>query len=553
MPTLDFEGKSHIYAHHYTVPCAPLVPDPAKSVGEPSVDGNLVIHGDNLYGLKALLPRYHGRAKCVYIDPPYNTGNEGWSYNDNARGPVLQRWYRDNGPVDGDDPERHEKWLCMMWPRLQLLKELLRDDGVILVSIDDNELHHLRMLMDEIFGEENFIVKIIWKKRSTPPNDKIIGANHEYILAYSKDLASVNLNLRERTEEQNARYRNPDNHPRGPWVAGDLMANVKGGRYVESLRFSITNPHTGEEHWPGTSGNWRFSQEKIEDLLAKDEIWFGANQRGRPKLKRFLEDVKAGITYPSIWDFVPMNIEGSSEMERIFGDPTAFESPKPSGFIRECLRLATNSGDLVLDSFAGSGTTAQAVLELNREDDGDRKFILVECEDSADTVTAERVRRVIAGVPDAKDAALREGLGGSFTYCTLGAPISAEGMLRGEDGDLPPYESLAAWLLHTATGVSVGTGQLRAMNEEGHFYSDGEKDYYLLYEPDVEWLRSDDAVLTELRAMRIRDAARADGRRPIVFAAAKYMSQRDLTGDFGITFCQLPWEIHRRPDGDRWS
>ena len=551
MPTLDFEGKSHIYAHHYTVPCAPLVPDPAKSVGEASVDGNLVIHGDNLYGLKALLPRYHGRVKCVYIDPPYNTGNEGWTYNDNGRGPVLSRWYEANGPVDGDDPERHEKWLCMMWPRLQLLKELLAEDGVIFVSIDDNELHHLRMLMDEIFGEENFIVKIIWKKRSTPPNDKIIGANHEYILAYSKDLASVNLNLRERTEEQNARYRNPDNHPRGPWVAGDLMANVKGGRYVESLRFAITNPHTGEEHWPGTSGNWRFSQEKIEDLLAKDEIWFGANQRGRPKLKRFLEDVKAGITYPSIWDFVPMNIEGSSEMERIFGDPTTFESPKPSGFIRECLRLATNSGDLVLDSFAGSGTTAQAVLELNKEDGGDRKFILVECEDYADTVTAERVRRVIAGVPDARDAGLREGLGGSFTYCTLGAPIGVEGMLSGEA--LPPYESLAAWLLHTATGAPTETAQLRAMNEDGHFYSDGGKDYYLLYEPDVEWLRSDDAVLTELRAIRIRDAARADGKRPIVFAAAKYMGQSDLTGDFGITFCQLPWEIHRRPDGDRWS
>ena len=550
MPEIEFKGKWHVYAHHLTVPFRPLAPDPAKSVGEPSPDGNLIVHGDNLHGLKALLPRYAGRVKCVYIDPPYNTGNEGWTYNDKLNSPLMREWVKQDAPVDGEDLERHEKWLCMMWPRLQLLKELLADDGVIFISIDDNEMHHLRMLMNEIFGEESFLVQVIWKKRSTPPNDKIIGANHEYILMYSKEQSSVKLNLRERTEEQNSRYRNPDNHPRGPWVAGDLMANVKGGRYVESLRFAITNPHTGEEHWPGTSGNWRFSQEKIEDLLANDEIWFGANQRGRPKLKRFLEDVKEGVTYPSLWDFVPMNIEGSSEMERIFGDPTTFESPKPSGFVRECFRLATNPGDTVLDSFAGSGTTAQAVLELNKEDGGDRKFILVECEDYADTVTAERVRRVIAGVPDAKDAALREGLGGSFLYCTLGKPIEVEGMLT-DDEALPPFASLAAWLLHTATGVSAETAQLRAMNEDGHFYSDDRRDYYLLYEPRVAWLRSDDAVLNEERAERIGDAVRERGREAIVFGAARYVSQRDLTAEYRITFCQLPYEIHRLRNGER--
>ena len=550
MPEIEFKGKWHVYAHHLTVPFRPLAPDPAKSVGDASPDGNLIIHGDNLHGLKALLPRYAGRVRCVYIDPPYNTGNEGWTYNDKLNSPLMREWVKQDAPVDGEDLERHDKWLCMMWPRLQLLRELLADDGVIFISIDDNEMHHLRMLMDEIFGEENFVVQIIWKKRSTPPNDKMIGANHEYVLVYSKDWSSVKLNLRKRTEEQNARYRNPDNHPRGPWVAGDLMANVKGGRYVESLRFAITNPHTGEQHWPGTSGNWRFSQEKIEELLAKDEIWFGANQRGRPKLKRFLEDVKEGITYPSLWDFVPMNIEGSSEMERIFGDPTTFESPKPSGFIREVFRLATDPDAIVLDSSAGSGTTAQAVLELNREDGGDRKFILVECEDYADSVTAERVRRVIAGVPDARDAALREGLGGSFLYCTLGAPIEVEGMLT-DDEALPPFASLAAWLLHTATGVSAQTAQLRAMDEDGHFYSDDRRDYYLLYEPSVEWLRSDDAVLDERRADRIGAAVRERDREGIVFGAARYISQRDLTVEHDITFCQLPYEIHRLRNGER--
>ena len=547
MPTLDFEGKSHIYAHHYTVPCAPLVPDPAKSAGEPSVDGNLVIHGDNLYGLKALLPRYHGRVKCVYIDPPYNTGNEGWSYNDNARGPVLQRWYADNGPVDGDDPERHEKWLCMMWPRLQLLKELLAEDGVIFVSIDDNELHHLRMLMDEIFEERNFVANIVWNHRKSRQNDIDISLAHNHMAVYARDREQFSLSSGEIDESS---FANPDTDPRGPWVADPMDApNVR-----ENLTYEITNPNTGKVYLPPSGRCWRFSREKFEEALRENRIVFGKTGKSRPQYKRFLSEAREkGVNVPTIWDDIGTATSGTRELMNILGRENRFTTPKPSDLIKRIVRIATDPDSIVLDSFAGSGTTAQAVLELNKEDGGNRKFILVECEDYADTVTAERVRRVIAGVPDAKDAALREGLGGSFTYCTLGAPISAEGMLRGEEGDLPPYESLAAWLLHTATGVSVGTGQLRAMNEEGHFYSDGEKDYYLLYEPDVEWLRSDDAVLTERRAMRIRDAARADGRRPIVFAAAKYMSQRDLTGDFGITFCQLPWEIHRRPDGDRWS
>ena len=300
----------------------------------------------------------------------------------------------------------------MMWPRLQLLQELLADDGVIFVSIDDNEHHHLRMLMDEVFGPDQFLVEIVWRKRSTPPNDKVIGADHDIVLVYCRDTGSVALNLRSRSEQQVLRYQNPDDHPKGPWVAGDLMANVKGGRFVASLAFPITNPVTGQVHYPGQNGNWRFSQDTIQQLLANDEIWFGTNGKGRPKLKRFLNDVKEGVTYPSIWDFVPMNTVGSQEMQLIFGDSTAFESPKPEGLLREIVRLGAGPDSIILDSFAGSGTTAHAVLALNKEDGGNRRFILVECEDYADSITAERVRRVINGVPDAKDAALREGLGG---------------------------------------------------------------------------------------------------------------------------------------------
>ena len=188
MPELYFKGKQHIYAHHLTVPYRPLVADESKSKNPTGADDNLIIHGDNLHGLKALLPRYAGRVKCIYIDPPYNTGNERWQYNDRVNSPLMQEWLKENSPVDGEDLERHDKWLCMMWPRLHLLKELLSEDGVIFVSIDDNEQRHLRMLMDEVFQAENFVVEIIWKKRSTPPNDKVIGADHEYILAYSKSI-----------------------------------------------------------------------------------------------------------------------------------------------------------------------------------------------------------------------------------------------------------------------------------------------------------------------------------------------------------------------------
>ena len=224
MPTLEFKGKQHIYAHHLTVPYSPLVPDPQKS-HPPSThasgvdlvpDDNLIIHGDNLRALKALLPRYAGKVNCIYIDPPYNTGNEGWQYNDNVNNSLMQEWLAENAPVDSEDLERHDKWLCMMWPRLHLLKDLLADHGAIFISIDDNEQHHLRMLLDEVFGVENFVANIVWKKRSGPPNDKRLGTTHETILVYS---ANGNLDStfhrRERTEQNTSPLPKSRQSPQG--------------------------------------------------------------------------------------------------------------------------------------------------------------------------------------------------------------------------------------------------------------------------------------------------------------------------------------------------
>ena len=549
MPTLDFKGKQHIYAHHLSVPYRPLVPHPDKSVGAepgdaPSADDNLIIHGDNLHALKALLPRYAGRVKCIYIDPPYNTGNEGWVYNDKVNSPLMQAWLRDHGPVDNEDLERHDKWLCMMWPRLQLLRELLADDGTIFVSIDDNEQHHLRLLMDEIFGMHNYIATIIWHKMDSPKNSAIhISEDHESLHVYARNSEVWRSNLLPRSDKMLARYKNPGNDPRGSWLLGDLAAR---NPYSKG-RYPITTP-TGEViEGPPAGSFWRVSKEKFDELDADNRIWWGKNESNRPGIKRFLSEVKEGVVPRSLWSWedVGSTRHSKQELSEVMSSPASsdlFVTPKPTGLVKRILQIATEDDSIVLDSFAGSGTTAHAVLDLNKEDGGTRKFVLVECEDYADSLTAERVRRVINGVPDARNKLLREGLGGSFTYCTLGAPIEMEGMLTGES--LPAFPSLAAYVLHTASGISAGENDLQPQDADGLFYASETLNYYLLYEPDIEYLRSDLAVLNEERASRISAASRAQDRKAIVFGAGKYIGQRELT-DWGITFCQLPYQMHR--------
>ena len=539
MPTLDFKGKQHIYAHHLTVPYRPLVPDAAKSLNAAAADDNLIIHGDNLHALKALLPRYAGRVKCIYIDPPYNTGNEGWVYNDKANSPLLKEWFKQQSPVDGEDLERHDKWLCMMWPRLHLLKELLADDGVIFVSIDDNEQHHLRMLMDEVFGAENFVTSVIWRKRGEPPNNKEIASITDYLVVYGSEHS---INLRERGEGT-GNFANPDKDPRGEWRYEKLFISNKGGRKTESMVYPISNPADGKEHWPPPNNRWAVSRENADRLVVEGRIVFGET---RPVRKKFKSELRQGITWPNLWvsdnhGKFPMNRDATSEIVSIFSNES-FETPKPVGLVDRILRIATGPNDIVLDSFAGSGTTAHAVLALNKADGGNRKFILVECEDYADSTTAERVRRVINGVPAARDKTLQAGLGGSFTYCTLGDPIDVEGMLTGEA--LPEYSALAAYLLHTTSGVSAGTADLLSQNDDGLFYHDDQTDYYLLYQPDTAYLSSNDGMLNEERARRISTANHQAGRKAIVFGPGKYIGQALLTR-MGITFCQLPYQIHQ--------
>lgn len=539
MPTLDFKGKQNIYAHHLTVPYRPLEPDEARSCNATGgEDDNLIIHGDNLRALKALLPRYANRVKCIYIDPPYNTGNESWVYNDNVNSPLMQAWLADNSPVDNEDLERHDKWLCMMWPRLHLLRDLLAEDGVIFVSIDDHEQHHLRMLMDVVFRPSNFVTNIIWQKKFSPQNDaKYFSDNHDFVLCYAKNKEVWRPILLPRTEKHNARYSNPDDDPRGPWASSGL--DVKS--YQEEYDYPITTPSGRIVNPPGETC-WRVSKERYTELVNDDRIWFGEDGNNVPRLKRFLRDVKQGITPLTVWLHKDVG-HTQSATQGLNEIGIAFPNPKPHTLLKRIFQIGAKPDSIVLDSFAGSGTTAHAVLALNKEDGGNRKFILVECENYAYDITAERVRRVIDGVPDAGDASLREGLGGSFAYCTLGKPLEIEGMLTGEA--LPSYEALAAYLLHTASGVAYGGCQLTRKNDEGLFHTDDKTNYYMIYNPDLEYLRSDEAMLTQDRAERIREVSCRDSKKAIIFAAGKYLSQKELT-KMGITFCQLPYALHQR-------
>ncbi len=366
---------------------------------------NLLIEGDNYHSLAVLNFTHHEAIDVIYIDPPYNTGKKDFKYNDN--------W------VELEDSYRHSKWLSFMERRLKLAKGLLKDTGVIFISIDDNEQAQLKILCDEIFGEKNFLANILWKKRAGAPNDKILGTIHEYILCYAKRIESVKIYRKTRTEEQLNRYQNPDNHPKGAWAADNLMSNVKGGRYVKSLYFPIINPKTGEKFFPSSNGNWRFNRERIDELLKNNEIYFGKDGDGRPKLKRFLSEVKDGTPFSTIWDGVGYNNTATSEIMNLFGTVNIFDTPKPIGLIKEILSLSTNNKKdyTVLDFFAGSGTTGHAVLELNKEDNGNRRFILCTNNENGicNDICYPRIEKSIKGYKTSSKEAI-EGLGGNLKY-----------------------------------------------------------------------------------------------------------------------------------------
>ena len=561
MPSLQFKGRTFVENHHLTVPFHDLRPATDKGLSRPAcLHDNLIVHGDNLAALKALLPVYHNRVKCIYVDPPYNTGNEGWAYNDNVNSPMMRAWL--GKTVDRDDLTRHDKWCCMMLPRLKLLRELLRPDGAIFVSIDDHEVHHLRALMDEVFGDENFIGTIAWRN-VTDNNPTNISTEHEYVTCYAADkeslesvLQTTTLPIKRRLMEVGeefiaeyadgtarqaayAKWHRANKSQLGPldrYKYIDDHGIFTGSQSVhnpgkEGYRYDVPHPKTGRPCKQPLMG-YRFPWDTMQRMLQEDRILFGTDDSKIIEIKLYVFGYRAKL--PSVIELDSRL--GSYEINEIFAPKKrAFEFPKPSQLIRDLISFAADRDSIVLDSFAGSGTTAHAVLALNREDGGNRRFVLIECEGYADSITAERVRRVIAGVPSARDAALRQGLGGTFSYFELGGPMRQESLL--DEANLPDYAALAGYVFFTATGDQFDPGAVDRAT--GFIGSSPRGDVYLIYEPDAERLKELALTLEFARSLPPhRD------RRRLVFAPARYLDQ-DFLDEYRITFCQLPFQIHQ--------
>ncbi|ADH62496.1 Site-specific DNA-methyltransferase (adenine-specific) [Allomeiothermus silvanus DSM 9946] len=394
---LSWAGKAEAIRAVQIPSSGTLRPRRDQSVGFDTSE-NVIIEGDNLEVLKLLQQAYHGKVKLIYIDPPYNTGND-FVYPDDFREGVRQ-YLRFTGQLSEDGvrlttaPEEggriHSRWLSMMYPRLQLARSLLRDDGVIFVSIDDHELHNLRAIMDEIFGEENFLATVLWQKKYAPSNDTTdFSYTHDYLLSYVKSRrfneqgkAVATLKRMERTEEQNRLYKNPDNDPRGPWMSDNYTCN-KTSEQRPNLYYPIIHPKTGKEIWPSRTAVWRYSRERHEQNVREGRVWWGLNQENEtPRYKRYLSEV-AGVVADTWWEHTDVGHtdEAKKEFKSLFGeDADAFDTPKPVRLLKRLLQLSTepDAGDIVLDFFAGSGTLGQAVLEMNQEDGGNRRFVLVQ-------------------------------------------------------------------------------------------------------------------------------------------------------------------------------
>ncbi len=561
MPSLNFKGKALVQNFHLLVPYHELKPLKAKSLTDKvSLHDNLVVHGDNLQALKSLLPYYHGQVKCIYIDPPYNTGNEGWVYNDNVNSPMMQDWL--GKVVDREDLTRHDKWLCMMMPRLKLLRDFLTDDGVIFVSIDDNEIHRLHELLDEVFFEDNFVGTIIWRN-VTDNNPTNISTEHEYLLCYARrkealppvwkayampvkdKLIALGDDFKKRIKNQEERQREYskwfNENKAYMWPFDRYKYIDDGGIYTgsqsvhnpgkEGYRYDIIHPRTKKPCQEPLMG-YRFPKETMDELLAADKILFGDDESKIIELKLYVRDYKSKL--PSVIELDTRL--GANELRTIFPEQKrSFNFPKPSEFMLEFLTFVADPKAIILDAFGGSGTTAQAILALNKIDGGNRRFVLIESQDFTDSLTAERIRRVIKGVPKAKDEALKKGLGGTFSFVEVGNSMQLETLLKGNK--LPSFENLAAYVFYTSTGEEFDANVIK--RKTGFIGESAKYDVYLFYEPDLDYLKATALTLDMARAL-----PKGSGKRRLVFAPTKYLDSIHLEEN-RVDFCQLPFEIYK--------
>lgn len=552
MPTLEWIGKSKVINHHQEVPFRVLERkysfDENGQHDEDNGSENMIIRGDNLEALKALLPRYEGRVKCIYIDPPYNTGNEGWVYNDNVNDPKIKKWLGEVVGKEGEDLTRHDKWLCMMYPRLKLLQKLLVDDGVIFVSLDFHEQPFMRLIMDEIFGASNYVSEIACvNKPSGRSDDKYIATAHESIIVYRKSplLTLGGFELEEKiTKRYNKRdtdgrlYREEDLRKRGthdertdrPNLFYPFFFNQETGELIVGGNdektpdgFIRIEPMKSKD----VQGTWRWGQ----DTANAQKTYI--HPRYMPKKQQWslfeweYLDERGAAKPTTLWDFKDVNSERGTEVfiKYLGFKKEDFPNPKPVGTIQRILQIATAGDDIILDSFAGSGTTAHAVLNMNKSDGGHRKFILVEMMDYADSITAERVKRVIKGYGEGKKAV--EGTGGNFSFYDLGEPLLVGDCLN--EAVAPEKIREYIWFMETKQPYAPPNG--------GNPYYLGKHNstgYYFYYEPQRVTVL-DYAFLSTI-------TEKADG--TVIYADRCAISE-DKLAKMGVTFKKIPRDISK--------
>lgn len=576
MPTLNWIGKDKVVNHHLDVPFRTLEKQYTFAPNGGDDDGNMIIHGDNLDALKALLPMYEGRVKCIYIDPPYNTGNEKWVYNDNVNDPHIKAWLGKVVGAEGEDLSRHDKWLCMMYPRLKLLQKLMAEDGVIFISIDDAEYANLKLICDEIFGANCFVSNISWQRTYSTRNDsKGIVNEVEHILVYSK-LPDWQPSKLPRTVEMNAKYKNPDNDTT-LWRTDNAFA--PGAASHQGMVYAIQHPFTGKMLYPSASACWRYQQDQMLEImqgwcdyelrdLHDDEkraevcgvsvndvrkgvmgivlsksleesaahatfvykrgqwprFFFTKGGQGGIARKTYLENV-GGKLPTNFWSHndTGHTDEAKKELLSIFKGKAPFDTPKPSRLIQFVLQIVGDKDAIILDSFAGSGTTAHAVLNMNKQDGGNRKFILVEMGDYAESITAERVRRVINGYGEGNKAV--EGTGGGFSFYELGEALLINGMLNPNAAE----EKIRAYVYYTETRCALPAA---SENEKYLLGVHENHAYYFYYEAD--------RMTTLNRAFLQTIQTRAEGY--LIYADSNTLSAEDMAR-FHITFKKIPRDI----------
>lgn len=508
MATLNWIGKEAVVNHDKEVPFKLLEKVPSASVGKESK--NLIIHGDNLEALKALMPFYSKKIEVIYIDPPYNTGEEKWKYNDKVNSPKIKEWLGKVVGSEGDDLTRHDKWLCMMYPRLRLLYELLASSGVFFVSIDDNEIQNLRLILDEIFGPQYFLGTITWVKRTKPVNSGKarlqLQQNVEYILVYSKikkkDFPGFKLKV-----EGERKYNQVGKLGKCRFI--EIEDSDRGLKKRETMKFPILGIR------PGEGKRWKIGQKEIDKLISSGRVEIIG---GKVKIAIYPQDEKVGIERP-FWSHIPLEIsgtaeDGKNELSNLLGKDHGFETVKPVDLIKEILGHF-DTEITVLDSFAGSGTTGHAILDLNKDPKGNRKFILIEMEDNiAKKVTAERVKRAI------KKYNYKDG----FEYCELEKPLFNE---KGQINEACSYDELASYIYFTETQTNLDKKKVK-----DPFVGESRSiSYYLIYTGK----NKNDLTRGALSKLKITGQA-------VIYADRCLVDEEELKAK-GVVFKQIPYEI----------